>query len=304
MSHKLLSIGIPVYNFSYVLSETLNSILPQAVFSDVDILVFDGNSTDDTRLIVTDFQRIYKNLKYIKADFKGGIDVDMVKTVEYCNSDYVWLFSGDDKIKPGSITKILKLIEDYKCDLYLLRHDECSFEFKFIKQWPVLNQPKDKIYNLQNKSDRIEYFESAITSEALFSFMGGLIINRSTWLRGKLIDELKTSHWAHIYRLWNLTARHFTLYYVDQPFIERRAENDSFSSEGMLRRLEIQIADLLRVAEMSFGDNSWEIQHVKRLIKYEVCPNWFNAVEADLDVNNASIEKKLRLKQLISMLDV
>ena len=43
-----LSITIPVYNFAQFLPETLDTILDQEGAKDVEVLIFDGGSTDHT----------------------------------------------------------------------------------------------------------------------------------------------------------------------------------------------------------------------------------------------------------------
>ena len=45
---KKLSVAIPTYNFANYLPETLDSILTQARAGEVEILILDGASSDET----------------------------------------------------------------------------------------------------------------------------------------------------------------------------------------------------------------------------------------------------------------
>ena len=106
MSTLRLSVCIPVYNFGAFLGETLESIVPQAAKA-VEIVVLDGGSTDDTPQVVGRFQERFPRLNYVRREKKGGIDRDMAFAVEAARGDYVWLFSGDDRMRPDAIERVL-----------------------------------------------------------------------------------------------------------------------------------------------------------------------------------------------------
>lgn len=299
---NLLSIAIPVYNFGAFLPDCLESLLDESLESNVEVLIFDGCSTDDTQLVVRSYQRKYPNLRYVKALKKGGIDFDMAKSVELVSGRYCWLFSGDDVIRPQSIKSILSTIEQCEPDLILCRHNECYYNLNVIKDWPVLDIQEDRIFRLDNVQERSEYLSLALTSEAFFSFMSGLIVKRETWLRERLNPDLDGSHWAHIGRLWSLTKSPFKLYYKHEVILDRRGGNDSFSNDGMLSRLRIQIAGLLNTIGTVFENNSDAVQNLKRVIKAEVYPDWVNAVKANLIEMNAPQEQHDELVSLLKKL--
>lgn len=301
-TNNLLSIAIPVYNFGAFLPECLESLLDESFESNVEVLVFDGCSTDDTQLVVRSYQQNYPNLRYVKAVKKGGIDFDMAKSVELVSSRYCWLFSGDDIIRPQSIKSILSTIEKCESDLILCRHNECHNDLNVIKDWPVLDIEEDRVFQLDDEQERSEYLSLALTSEAFFSFMGSLIVKRETWLREQLNPDLDGSHWAHIGRLWSLTKSPFKLYYMHEVILDRRGGNDSFSKDGMLSRLRIQISGLLNAIGTVFAKKSDVVQNLKRVIKAEVYPDWVNAVKADLIAMDAPQEQHDELASLLKKL--
>ena len=303
-TNNLLSIAIPVYNFESCLPGCLESLLDESFELNVEVLVFDGCSTDDTQLVVGAYQQKYPNLRYVKALKKGGIDFDMSKSVELVSSRYCWLFSGDDIVRPQSIKKILSTIEKWEPDLILCRHNECDCDLNFIKDWPLLNIEEDRVFQLDDEKDRSDYLSLALTSEAFFSFMGGLIVKRETWFRGQLNPDLDGSCWAHIGRLWSLVKYPFRLYYIHEVILDRRGGNDSFSNDGMLARLRIQICGLLNTLETVFEKNSDAVHNLKRVIKGEVYPDWANAVKANLTAMNAPQEQHNELEILLDKIEV
>ncbi len=81
MNKTALSICIPIYNFGAFIGETLASILPQAT-DEVEVLVVDGASTDNTPEVIAAIQRTFPGLRYNRLEKKGGIDRDMARSVE------------------------------------------------------------------------------------------------------------------------------------------------------------------------------------------------------------------------------
>ncbi len=72
-----LSIAIPVYNFAKFIPDTLNSILSQTFGPNVEIVVTDGASTDNTEEVMAEICQRHKNVVYNRLQRKGGIDRDM-----------------------------------------------------------------------------------------------------------------------------------------------------------------------------------------------------------------------------------
>jgi abequosyltransferase len=300
---KLLSVAIPVYNFSQFLPHTLESILDQSVLEKVEVLVFDGGSTDDTRQVASRYAREYPNFRYVRALRKGGIDADMSRCVELVSAPYCWLFSGDDIMHQDAVKTVLNILKLESPDLLLIRHNECSLDMKPLRDWPVLSISKDEVFDLHDEASRRLYLEAALTSEAFFSFMGGLVIKRSRWFSGRLTSFLNGSCWAHIGRLWSLMGEPFKLAYLDKVLLDRRGGNDSFSRDGMLSRLTIQIDGLLDVMESIYGASSIESQHLRRVIRAEVVPHWSNAVRQDLMNRSAPQSDGEHLDRLLSRIE-
>jgi O-antigen biosynthesis alpha-1,3-abequosyltransferase len=129
-----LSIIIPVYNFGEFLPDTLKSILKQRV-NEVEVLVVDGASTDNTTKIVSQFSSRHPQIKYHRLPKKGGIDRDLAKAVQLATSEYCWLFSGDDVMTTGAIARVLQEIQTDD-DIYLCKHEECTRWMEVIDVHP------------------------------------------------------------------------------------------------------------------------------------------------------------------------
>ncbi len=54
---------MPTYNFGRFIGETLNSIIPQLT-DQIEIIIVDGASTDNTADVVRSFQKNYPQIQY------------------------------------------------------------------------------------------------------------------------------------------------------------------------------------------------------------------------------------------------
>ena len=263
-----LSICIPVYNFAKFIPETLESIISQDGIDEIELLVVDGASTDNTEVVIRHYQTLCSYLRYVRLPEKGGIDRDIARTVEHATGDYCWMFSGDDIMQDNALRRVLRQIES-NCDLYLAKHLECTVDMTVVNEWPVLNTEREEIFDLKDRETRLRYFGLAINTEAFFSFMSGLIVRRETWNRVPLNEDFVGSCWAHAARLMELMQTGLRVKYLAAPYLNRRGDNDSFMAGGMVNRFRIAIEGYHRMADTFFGHDSVEAQHIRRVIRYE-----------------------------------
>jgi abequosyltransferase len=263
-----LSIPIPVYNFAEFLPETLASILSQERASEVEVLVVDGASTDSTPELMARFCAEHANVRYHRLPEKGGIDRDMAKSVELAQGEYCWLFSGDDIMAPGAVRAVLTEIETGH-DVYILKHMECFKDMRPLMEYPVLEPDIAGVFELSDAAQRIDYFKRARNSEAFFSFMGGLVVNRPAWNRVPLNPDFIGSCWAHAARFFELMKSGLAVKYTGQVRLHRRGENDSFSDNGLVRRYQIQVEGFHKVVDTFFGHDSAEAREVRRAVRNE-----------------------------------
>ena len=266
-----LSICIPVYNFGYCLPETLDTIVTQSKFSDVELVILDGASSDNTQIIVANYQRYFSNIKYIRMKERGGIDRDMARVVSHASGDYCWLFSGDDFMLPGALGKALSQIET-GADLYLTQHYEWVDDRSEWVKWPTVDIDDKNIFDLSQIADRHLYFSQAQNTEAFFSFMGGLIISRSKWMSVEINEDFVGSCWAHAARIFELMPQGLRVKVLNEPYLKRRPDNDSFGSGSVTARFRLTIDGYLKIANYFFGSQSFEASQIRRVLRNEYHP--------------------------------
>jgi len=265
--NSALTICIPVYNCAEFIGQALDSILLQAN-NDIKVVIYDGGSTDSTPELLVGYVNAWPNIKYYRGDARGGIDADMVKCVGFAQTEYCWLFSGDDVMRPHAIETALEWIQGNH-DIYICKHTICSKDMVVFREHPVLAPDQEFIANIGNLDERLDWFQRAVTTEAFFSFMSGLIVKRAKWLSGNLPEAFSKSCWGHVARFFGLIPSGLTVCYVPEVWLDQRGENDSFADRGIVNRFRIGIEGYHMIADSYFGHETAEAFHIRRVVRNE-----------------------------------
>lgn len=109
MEERLISIAIPTYNRGALLEEALASILPQ-MRSDVEVVVYDTGSPDDTCRRMEKLAQDNSALRFFSTAERYSLDETLLRLLDVCRGEYVWFFSSDDQMKPGTIEAVRERI--------------------------------------------------------------------------------------------------------------------------------------------------------------------------------------------------
>lgn len=241
---KLISFVIPTYNFANFIGETLNSILNEDS-KHYEIIVFDGYSTDHTPGVMHNYQKKFKCIKYIRSSKRNNIDVDLNLAIKEATGDYIWTLSSDDVLKEGWLEIILKELNAYPSDIYLIPAVHCSLDMKPQRQYPILKNQTAEIthYKLESFNDFTAYLKNVRTSEGLFSFCSSCLIKRSKIMETDLLTDANGTCWRYAARMIQaLLTFPVKISIFGVYVLYKRGENDSFGSGGAVKRMEIAIS--------------------------------------------------------------
>ena len=137
MKKKLLSIIIPTYNNAEDISNCIDSIVNQKHADNVEIIVINDGSTDNTLSVIKQYT---SEVKLITQTNKG-VSFSRNLGIKVAHGKYIWFIDADDQITAHSISDdLLVMLENYSYDLYL---------FGMRKYW---NQHiKQDIFNTQKE---------------------------------------------------------------------------------------------------------------------------------------------------------
>lgn len=150
-STKKLTIAIPTFNRSAFLKQSLERISKQIINheKEIELIVSDNCSTDDTKEVVLEFIKNGVPIIYNRNVVNKGMDGNFVYCFQNASSKYVWVLGDDDYLIEGTIPKLLSIMDS---DEYGLIH------LKNISQ----NSSKDKF------ESRVCYNHSEFVGEISF----------------------------------------------------------------------------------------------------------------------------------------
>ena len=108
----LVTVGIPTYNGAQRIGKAIQSIVNQD-YPNIEILISDNASTDDTEAVCRKFAADYPNIRYHRQPENLGIfnNFDYVK--HHASGAYFMWLSDDDVIKPGLVQAYAEFLNAY-----------------------------------------------------------------------------------------------------------------------------------------------------------------------------------------------
>ncbi len=220
MTTPKLSICIATLNRAAFLGETLDSIIAQAT-DEVEIIVVDGASTDNTEELVRGYQQRFPRLNYLRLEAKGGVDKDYCRTVELAQGEYCWLMSDDDLLKPGAIQAILEATQrDYP--LIIVNSEVRNINVSKLVVPARLPFITDQVYG---PTDNQRLF---IDTAYYISFIGCVVVRRQLWNERQKEQYIGTE-FVHIGVIFQSPFNGDVLV-IARPWITIRYGNASWSS--------------------------------------------------------------------------
>jgi abequosyltransferase len=170
MSKPILTIAIPTYNRAKCLAVSLLQIKRQIkdLNNEVEVMVSDNNSTDNTEETVRIMISNGLNLRYIKNKENIGSDKNYFQCYQLAQGKYVLIMGDDDYFIDGALVRIMAVL---KGGDYGIIH---------LKGYPLLGK-LDVHQRLQNNLDIKEYSDKEAYVRSIhyfFTFSSANIFNK------------------------------------------------------------------------------------------------------------------------------
>ena len=228
LSHPILSICIPTYNRAPLLKSALDALIHQVKkrTSEVEVIISDNNSIDDTAEVVRRAQKMIP-IRYYRNAKNMGIARNIQRlTNELAEGEFAWVLGDDDMILPGALDRVLGILERYPdvdyvfVNLLILpyekRHAAASYFAPDLRSSSLSNPTKSK-----NLDDRyVRRWEELIDPEVDEVFLGSCMVSvfrLAVWKTYQLRDRLAGSVWS------SLEEAYFVPVVLAHTMIGRRA---------------------------------------------------------------------------------
>ena len=107
-----VSVIMPIFNAEKYLENTLNSVINQTIgFENIELILVDDKSTDNSRSIVEEYSSKYSNIKPIFLEENTGCPgIPRNVGIENATSDYIMFIDNDDEYFPEICDKLYNTI--------------------------------------------------------------------------------------------------------------------------------------------------------------------------------------------------
>lgn len=131
MAEKLLSISIASYNIEPYIDNTLQSLIIDEEMQDVEVLIVNDGSKDNTLAKAREYEAKYPNIFKVIDKENGGYGTTVNRSVQEATGKYFKLLDGDDWVDQEGFRTLLEILRNNDVDLVLSRYwnvKEESFE--------------------------------------------------------------------------------------------------------------------------------------------------------------------------------
>lgn len=266
-----ISICIPTYNRMKYLAELLDSIVEQQV-PDLEVIVSDDASPDETASIAELYKNKIPNFKFIRQPVNIGLDRNFLAVVEAATSDYIWLMGDDDRLEPGGLQRVMKALSDWPqvCGLTL-----GVIDYDVSMKTPVGIRPTPDTQLLVGA----EQVFSRIAE--LLGFMSAMVVDRQKWLAVANDPTSADFHkyYIQVYIVGRIIGASGRWGVINAPCVGFRTGNDQFKSKfGWLDRLKIDVIAYEQIGDALFDRSSEaHIAMRKRIFDTHVMARLHNA---------------------------
>lgn len=119
----LLSVCIPTYNGGNRIEKCLDALAVSfGKLTDVEVVVSDNGSTDNTSAILENYSKIGNYKVYHNQENLGFNENIRLLIDQYAKGKYCWIIGDDDYIDPDAIERVREILLDKKPEFISVRH--------------------------------------------------------------------------------------------------------------------------------------------------------------------------------------
>lgn len=238
-SKPVASIIIPAFNASKFIKGTLDSISAQQHSFQIEVIVVNDGSGDQTQEIVEKYPMMA--VKCITIENSGGPSRPRNVAISEATGEYIFIFDSDDLMLPGKIETSLQFLEEHKEAGFLFTNfQSIDSNGKLLNSDYLKNY--NTFYSLPNRkltsTGRIIQGSDLLEGLATSNFIGtsSVVVRRSALEDvGVFDEELKN---GDDFNLWVRLANKYPAIFLNRALHQYRIHENSISNANHSRRLE------------------------------------------------------------------
>lgn len=200
----MLSVIVAAYNVEKYIEKCINSLVNQT-YKNLEILVVNDGSTDNTKEIIEKYEKKYKNLKLLNKE-NGGLSSARNFGLKNTKKKYVTFVDGDDYLDLNTYEIVMKKIEKEQTDLGI-------FNFKKIFPQKMVNSKlSEEIY--KNNFLKQLFSKSAEIDIVVWNkiFKTDIILKNKIYFKNRAYFEDTGFIFRYLYFVKNVSLINLPLY--------------------------------------------------------------------------------------------
>lgn len=192
INNPVVSLIVPMYNVREDVAECIESIVNQTL-KEVQVILVDDGSTDDTGDIAREFALRYPNVEYHRKP-NGGLGHARNYGVQYARGAWLMFPDSDDVICDYALEEMVALGEKYDCDMVI--GDAVRFNTKREFNSGLHRRAFRNMTELTHITQNHDLLYDSTAWNKLFrrSFYVG---NGYKWVEGRLYEDIPVTAPAH-----------------------------------------------------------------------------------------------------------
>jgi glycosyltransferase involved in cell wall biosynthesis len=213
-----VSVGVPVYNGERFIGQALDSLVGQS-FPDLEIVISDNASTDDTAAICAEYARRDDRIRYVRSARNVGLAKNFHRVVALSTGRYFKLANADDLCSPDLVAQCVGVL-DRRPEVVL-----CYGKTTLIDGAGQTLRPYEDRLHLPSASVT-ERFRQALERVGLVNVLQG-VIRAEALRRTALIDNYLGADMVLVAEL----ALHGQFHELPERLFRRRIHDEAFSTQ-------------------------------------------------------------------------
>lgn len=210
MRNERVSVIIPNYNREKTIKHSILSVINQT-YKNIEIIVVDDNSSDNSKELLMELTNQYKNLKVYFNNKNKGANFSRNKGAELSTGEYIAFLDSDDQFLPRKIERQMEILDRLKNnDIGII------FTNMLIKNKPMLHYKSDSFINIEDIifRNRLGGFSSVLMKKDVFFEVG------------KLDEELLS---CQDWDMYLKVLSKYSGYIISDPLVKYYLQDDSIS---------------------------------------------------------------------------
>lgn len=225
---KTLTISVAAYNVEETLDQTLKSFYDERILDDLEVLIVDDGSKDNTAKIAKKYvQKAPQTYKYVYKT-NGGHGSTINKGMELATGKYFKVIDGDDWVDTNSLVEFINSLKKIDSDLVLTNHMEC-----YPQQYKKINL----VSGMENGKEYTWKDNINIEKVVLHS-----VTVKTKLLRENHVHITENSFYVDVeFVVWDAYVSHTIVYLDIYLYMYRLGEpNQSIAKVNMLKNIGMQ----------------------------------------------------------------